>query len=334
MATTLLTTTGTVTSADGTSIAYERRGSGPPLILISSALSTRDDLRRLASLLPFTVINYDRRGRGESGDAPPYSPSKEVDDLAALLSAYPGAALFGTSSGAVLALDAAHLGARAVIAYEAPLIVDASRPPVPHALPDEIDALVDAGHPASAVRLFMRSALGVGWLVLGILMAMWPVWRGMVAMARTAAYDCRLCAGLQDGKELPRDRWRFTCPVLVAVGQNAEEFMQVSSRQLAEMLSARHEIVQGAHHGSPVMNPAVLVPLMTEFLSTSEGDDKGHEAGEDGDGAKGGGEDGAEIATDTDLKGAASEAKTDAPSAGTPGAISPGGEGPRDDLKK
>lgn len=263
------TTTGTATSADGTTIAYERSGTGPVLILIAQALATRSDNTKLAALLSqtHTVVNYDRRGRGESGDTPPYNPKREVEDVGALLHAFPGAALFGSSSGAVLALDAAtSMEVAAVVAYEPPLIVDASRPPVPHSLADDIDKLVDEGHPAAATRLFFTHALGAGWLMLGFLMLLYPIWRGMVGMARTAAYDARLCRGLQDGGPLATERWRVRCPVLVAVGENTEEFMLASSTALAEMLGARREVVKGADHSSPVMNPKALVPLINEFL--------------------------------------------------------------------
>lgn len=105
----------TVTSADGTTIAYEQAGSGPPIILVASALSDRSDAARLAKLLAarFSVLNYDRRGRGASGDVQPYAVEREVEDLAALIEAAGGAAsLFGSSSGAVLAMETAGHGRR------------------------------------------------------------------------------------------------------------------------------------------------------------------------------------------------------------------------------
>ncbi|BEI79765.1 hypothetical protein CcaverHIS002_0102940 [Cutaneotrichosporon cavernicola] len=252
-----------------------------PLILISSALSSREDLRGLASLLPFTVVNYDRRGRGHSTDTQPYTIKKEVEDIAALLAIYPSAALFGTSSGAVLALDAASTLNVPVISYEAPIIVDASRPPVPHSLAGDIDKLVESGNPAAAVRLFMKQGLGVGWLVIGLLMAMWPMWRSMVSMAKTAAYDCRICQGVQDCRPL-LDRWGFQDKekVLVVVGENADESILVGNKALAHMIGARLEVVKGAHHASPVMNPKVLVGVITEFLEPTKVDGNAIETAE------------------------------------------------------
>jgi len=102
-----------VTSRDGTTIAFKRVGAGPPLILVAAALSDRRDSRKLATLLApsFTVINYDRRGRGASGDTHPFEVEREVEDIEALVKDVGGSAfLFGSSSGAVLALEAAARG--------------------------------------------------------------------------------------------------------------------------------------------------------------------------------------------------------------------------------
>jgi hypothetical protein len=159
-------TDGTVVSADGTSIAFERSGTGPVLVLVAQALSDRRDNRRLASLLSksFTVVNYDRRGRGASTDAGQWHLRSEVEDLEALIDAHGGrAALFGASSGAVLALDAAAglpSKVTGVVAYEAPVIVDDRRPPVPRDLADRLEALVAEGRNSQAVTEFMKTALG------------------------------------------------------------------------------------------------------------------------------------------------------------------------------
>jgi pimeloyl-ACP methyl ester carboxylesterase len=123
-----------VLSKDGTAIAFDRIGSGPPVILVDGALCHRklgQSVQLAEQLAPhFTVITYDRRGRGESGDTPPYSVEREVEDIAALLHAVGGSAyLWGMSSGAMLALEAAMRldGIRKLALYEAPLIVDGSR---------------------------------------------------------------------------------------------------------------------------------------------------------------------------------------------------------------
>src|SRR5215471_21161927 len=121
----------TVTSKDGTRIAYDREGQGPALILVDGAMCYRTSgpAKPLAKLLTndFTVITYDRRGRGESGDTAPYVTEREVEDIDALIQMAGGSAfVYGVSSGAALALEAAnHLtGIRKLVLYEAPFVVD------------------------------------------------------------------------------------------------------------------------------------------------------------------------------------------------------------------
>lgn len=264
---------GTVVSADGTKIAYERSGRGPVVVLVAQALSDRKDLRKLAELLAasYTVVNYDRRGRGGSTDAGEWAIAREVDDIEALIDAHGGsAALFGASSGAVLALDAAAAlpsKVTRVAAFEAPAIVDDSRPPVPRGLADRLAALVDEGRGSRAVTEFNRVALRAPAFMVASMRLMVPVWRSMVAMAATTVYDARLCAGLQDGTALPADRWaRLDVPALVLVGGKGEAFMQSGSAALAELLGATREVIPGAHHGTPMMKPAVLVPALARFF--------------------------------------------------------------------
>jgi pimeloyl-ACP methyl ester carboxylesterase len=127
------------TSLDGTKIAYDERGSGPAVIVVDGAFCSRvfGPATRIAPLLAhrFTVITYDRRGRGASGDATTYSLAREVEDLAALINAAGGrASLVGLSSGAALALEAAATGLPIdkVVAYEAPYVDEAGTGAVPH----------------------------------------------------------------------------------------------------------------------------------------------------------------------------------------------------------
>src|SRR5260370_21993682 len=125
---------GTALSKDGTPIAFDRIGNGPPVILVDGALCYRGmgQSGQLAEVLApyFTVFTYDRRGRGGSGDTAPYAVEREVEDIAALLSEAGGAAfLWGMSSGAVLALEAANRlsGIKKLALYEDPFIVDDTR---------------------------------------------------------------------------------------------------------------------------------------------------------------------------------------------------------------
>ena len=127
----------TVTSTDGTTIAFDRIGSGAPVILVGGALNDRFTDTQLATLLApqFAVFTYDRRGRGDSSDTRHYSVEREIDDLAALVERAGGSAqVYGTSSGANLALEAARRGLAIIrlALWEPNFLVDASRPPLPH----------------------------------------------------------------------------------------------------------------------------------------------------------------------------------------------------------
>ncbi len=147
----------TVTSKDGTLVAFEQTGGGPVVILVTGALADRSGARWLAKHLAehFTVINYDRRGRGKSTDTQPYAVEREVEDIEALIDATGGSAfVFGVSSGAVLALEAAsELGGKVqkLFLYEPPFIVDDSRPPMPHDLGNQMSGTQE-GQPLPVKR--------------------------------------------------------------------------------------------------------------------------------------------------------------------------------------
>jgi pimeloyl-ACP methyl ester carboxylesterase len=163
-----------VISKDGTIIAYEQTGTGPVVILVAAALADRGGTRRLAGQLAehFTVINYDRRGRGKSGDTQPYAVEREVEDIEALIDASGGSAfVFGSSSGFVLALEAASkLGSKIkkLLMYEPPFIIDDSWPPIPNNLTKQVTELVSGGRRNDAVKLFFtrefRVCSGLGMI--------------------------------------------------------------------------------------------------------------------------------------------------------------------------
>jgi pimeloyl-ACP methyl ester carboxylesterase len=156
-----------VTSRDGTRIAYERSGSGTVVVLVASALADRRDAKRLARRLSerFTVVNYDRRGRGASGDTSPYEVAREVADIDALIDDAGGSAsIFGSSSGAVLALEAANaLGEKVtrLVLFEPPFITDDSRAPPSTADVLQIEQHLAAGRRGDAVKEFMTRHLGM-----------------------------------------------------------------------------------------------------------------------------------------------------------------------------
>lgn len=258
-----------VRSADGTRIAYDRIGRGEPAILVDGALCRRGVgpgrplAERLASR--FTVVTYDRRGRGESGDAPPYAVEREVEDIAALLREVGGAAcVWGTSSGALLALEAAARleGIRKLALYEAPCIVDGDGPSV-RVEWDRIDEALAAHRRGAAVRQFVRG-VGVPRVVVA-LMRLSPLWPKLEAMAHTLPYDAALVRDVQRGEALPAGRWRsVAAPTLVMAGGRSPGWMRRGDRALADALpDARYLTLEGQSH---VLKPAVHAPVLTEFF--------------------------------------------------------------------
>jgi pimeloyl-ACP methyl ester carboxylesterase len=269
-----ITDTTTVRSADGTEIAAFRAGTGATtIILVDPALSAHDGSAKLSAALAgrFGVVSYDRRGRGSSGDAHADSadPADEVADIAALIDAAGGRALlFGTSSGAALALEAAaRLGDRVtgLIAYEPPFICDDSRPPLAADLPARVAASVAEGDRSGAVGAFFVEAIGLPRFAVAI-MRMLPLWRRAKALAHTLRYDFAVLEGTQWGQPLPVERWAgLTAPTIVMVGSKSEEFFHRTGRALADALpTVTYESLEGAHHGSPEMSPDRIAARIIE----------------------------------------------------------------------
>jgi pimeloyl-ACP methyl ester carboxylesterase len=247
----------TVISRDGTCIAYEQSGSGPALIIVSAALADHTGAAKLATRLAehFMVINYDRRGRGESTDMQPYAVAREVEDIAALIAATGGLAyVFGSSSGAALALEAASAlgdGIRGLFLYEPPFIVDSERPPMPSDLAEQTAQLVKNNNRNQAVKLFFTEGMGIP--AFGVTLMRWlmrwlmPGWSKMAAIAHTIPYDLASLKGTQDGKPLPADRWTLKIPTQVMLGSRSEVFFHNGAHALAKLLpSVQYKVLEGA----------------------------------------------------------------------------------------
>jgi pimeloyl-ACP methyl ester carboxylesterase len=264
-----LTCVGTVLSKDGTPIAFDRIGNGPPVILVDGALCYRGmgQSGQLAELLApyFTVFTYDRRGRGRSGDTASYSVEREVEDIAALLGEAGAAAfLWGMSSGAVLALEAANRlsGIKKLALYEAPFIVDDSRSTT------ELDWMriaeaVAAGRRSEAVKTFLKS-VGVPALFIAV-MPLMPMWSKLKAVAHTLPYDGAIMEDSQKGKPLPAGRWAsVTVPALVVDGGKSPAWMHQGNRALASVLpNARYQTLEGQTH---MLQPKAHAPILVEFF--------------------------------------------------------------------
>ncbi|MEV7617764.1 alpha/beta hydrolase [Streptomyces sp. NPDC089799] len=260
-------------SSDGTAIAYDRQGAGPVLVLVGGTLMTRARHAALAALLAeeFTVVSYDRRGRGDSGDHAEYLVARELDDLDAVIAQTGGGPvlLYGMSSGGVLALEAVARGSAVsrLAVYEPPLVVDDSRPPLPEDYVERVTELLAGGDPAGALTYFLTAGLAMpAEAVAGMRgMPFWPHWE---ATARTLPYDGRVMSGLMSGRPLPADRWRsVSVPVLVAHGDAGDPAMSSAAKELASR--ADHftlRCLPGQNHN---VDPGALAPVLTEFFTAT-----------------------------------------------------------------
>ncbi len=265
----------TVTSKDGTKIAFDQIGNGPLVVLVDSALADRTICAKLAKLLAeeFTVINYDRRGRGDSTDTQPYAVEREVEDIEALIDLAGGSAfIFGSSSGAVLALEAANkLSAKVKkqILYEPPFIVDDSRAPMPDGFLAQIKELLSQGKRTDALKLFFATAMGIPSIFI-FMMRLMPSWSKSKSVAHTLPYDLAIMGDTQRGKPLSASHWATAnMPTLVLTGGKSEPFFHKAGDALAEVLpNAEHKILKDQHHGSVVMSPNVIASEMTKFFKS------------------------------------------------------------------
>lgn len=260
----------TVTSKDGTTIAYDQTGTGPALILVGGALSERSAAIPMAGLLApnFTVYGYDRRGRGDSGDTQPYTVEREIEDIAALIEQAGGSAfVYGMSSGAVLALRAAASGLpiTKLALYEPPLIVDATRAPLPRDYVAHLNELVAAGRRGDAVEYFLTAAVEVPAAMVAEMRGS-PMWPGMEALAPTIAYDGAVMGDAMSGAKTPLQQFAaVTTPTLVLDGGASPEWMHNGAQALADVLpNVRRETLPGQTHA---VDPNVLVPVLRAFFA-------------------------------------------------------------------
>jgi pimeloyl-ACP methyl ester carboxylesterase len=255
-------------SADGTVIAYDRTGDGPPLVVAVGAFCDRKTFSPPAGLTArFAVYTFDRRGRGDSGDTPPYAPARELEDFAAVAEAAGGGSAvyaYGHSSGASLVLRAAALGVPLVkvVAYEAPFFAADSRQlaedPVSH-----ITGLVAAGRRDEAVRYWMTDVTQAPPEVLPRLENS-PAWPALQALAHTLPYDLLL-----NGNEgVPADELaKITAPVLVVGGARSPDwFGHTVAATAAAVPGARLRMLEGCDHNVPA---ETISAVMTEFFTGS-----------------------------------------------------------------
>ena len=253
----------TVKSADGTVLAYDRTGDGPPLIVSVGAFCTRHTFAAPADLgRLFTVITYDRRGRGDSSDTLPFAPEREYEDLAAIAAAAGSEPrfVFGHSSGAAIALRAAAAGlpVAGIVAYEAPFLnEDTPRSAVDPA--EHIRELVSSGRRREAVAFWMSDVVHLPDEVLAQMEgAPWVAALG--PLTPTLPYDLAVTDGGVPTSELGR----ITAPVLILGGKNSPGWFQRSvAEQAAATPGAQLRMLDGFDHNAP---PEVIAPILIDFF--------------------------------------------------------------------
>jgi pimeloyl-ACP methyl ester carboxylesterase len=254
---------GTVTSKDGTRIAFDQSGEGPAIILVVGAFNDRATGAPLAQFLErhFTAFNYDRRGRGESGDTAPYAIEREIEDLDALIAQAGGSAgVFGYSSGATLALRAA--------AHGLPISQLALYDPPPTGgkaglLAPQLTELIEAGRRGDAVELFQTEAVGIpADLVAQMRNA--PFRPALEKMAHTLVYESTILGALPTGLVAS-----VRVPTLVIDSEGSPEVMRQTAQSLADALpEGRLRTLKDQGHD---LVPAVVGPVLEEFfLAQSE----------------------------------------------------------------
>lgn len=257
----------TVRSTDGTTIAYDRTGDGPPIVLVDGAMCFRaaGPMRPLAEALQdhFTVYTYDRRGRGDSTDTSPYAPGREVDDLRAVIAAAGGTAyVYTMSSGAAVGIATAATGSdvAGLALYEPPYLAEVETDDTRiKAYTARLRELLGAGRRGDAVALFMANVGVPEQAVAGMRGS--PSWPVFESIAPTLAYDDELLGG----GRVPRDvAAAITVPTLVLTGSASPQSLQQAAKVTAETIpGAELRVLDGQTHD---VAPDALAPVLTAFF--------------------------------------------------------------------
>lgn len=256
-------------SADGTAIAYDRVGEGPPVVLVDGALCSRSfgPMPELAARLAqrFTVFHYDRRGRNDSGDSPSFSVRREVEDLGAVMKEAGGPArVLGMSSGAAIALEGAASGLPILrlALYEPPYVADGDGDGARHAGHQaHLAALIAAGKRGDAVSYFMTRMVGMP-AAFAALFRILPMWSRLKAVAHTLPYDA---AVMGDFSVPVRRASTVRVPTLVAGGEKSPKPLREAVQRLAQAVpGAELRQLAGQNHN---VSLKVLAPVLTEFFA-------------------------------------------------------------------
>ena len=256
-----------VLSKDGTPIAFDQSGEGPPIILVVGAFNTRSTGVPLAAQLSdhFTVFNYDRRGRGASGDSSLYAIEREIEDLAALLAEAGGSSsVLGYSSGAILTLKAkaAGMALSKVALYEPPFLLDDGFPKLAQDISERLTELISSGRRGEAVELYQTEMVGIPADTIPQ-MRHAPFRPALEHIAHTLVYEATL---LSDMPVLAEQLPSITIPTLVISGGNSQAKMGSAAQTLADALpTAQYRSLEGQTHD---IVPAVLAPVLEELFAS------------------------------------------------------------------
>ena len=257
------------TSADGTQIAFDRVGEGPPIVIVGGAFSTAAAGAPLAAELAaagFQGVTVDRRARGGSGDTAPYDPAREAEDLAAVIGAVGGeGAVLGHSSGAILALLAAAEGVPVshLFLSEPPFRFGEAEP-APD-LPERLQALVDGGRPEEAVTLFQREGVGLPEAVVEQIRAS-PLFASLVPLAQSVVYDALLTRAVSTPTAAMTG---VAVPVTILRGEPTFPILVAAAERLAEAMSQSELVVVPESHDHGV-DPAGTVREIRRRLAVRE----------------------------------------------------------------
>lgn len=257
----------TVTSKDGTTIAFERIGAGPSVILVGGVLGDHSQQAPVAALLAphFTVFNYDRRGHGGSGDTAPYAVDREVEDLDAVMKEAGGSAfVYGTSGCAVLALETAARGLapkfKKLALWEPSYIVDNSRPKVPADYKEQLTRMLAEGRRGDMVELFLTQAVGMPAPFVAQ-MRQAPFWAGQEALAHTLVYDATLVGDYS----LPTTRIATIMVPTLVIDGGETPWLSHAAQAVADALPhAQRRTLSGQPHN---VAPEAIAPALVEFFN-------------------------------------------------------------------
>jgi pimeloyl-ACP methyl ester carboxylesterase len=259
----------TVTSKDGTKIAYDKLGQGPALVFVDGAFCFCKN-GTTPMLLPvlsqnFTIYTYDRRGRGDSGNTEPYSVEREIEDLKAVIDAAGGSALvLGISSGAALALLAAARGLHInkLAMFEPPYVAEDKNSLLPPADSiEKLNRMVGAGDRGKAVKYYLTNVMGMPAFAVVFVQLMAEVWKRNMSVAHTLAYDLIIMGDFSLPTKVAAT---IKVPTLIISGEKSTPNLRKAAQSVAAAIpDAQHQVIGSMSH---VLKPKLLVPKLKKFL--------------------------------------------------------------------